>query len=52
MFASVNCNDNKFNVFYLSLQPYNEEYLKSLKPPAKHLAFHSYLKKLKAGVAR
>jgi len=34
------------------LEPYNEEYLKSLNPPAKHLSFHAYLKKLKAGVAR
>jgi len=34
------------------LEPYNEDYLKSLKPPAKHLSFHAYLKKMKSGVAK
>ncbi|XP_002157402.1 nuclear protein localization protein 4 homolog isoform X1 [Hydra vulgaris] len=34
------------------LEPYDEEYLKSLNPPAKHLSFHAYLKKLKSGASR
>jgi len=34
------------------LEPYDEEYLKTLNPPAKHMAFHSYLKKLKSGISK
>lgn len=30
------------------LEPYDENYLKSLDPPAKHLSFHAYLKRLKS----
>lgn len=34
------------------LEPYDEDYLKTLNPPAKHLSFHAYLKKLKSGASR
>jgi len=36
----------------IPLEPYDEEYLKTLKPPAKHLSFHAYLKKLKSGASK
>lgn len=34
------------------LEPYDEEYLKSLNPPIKFMSFHAYLKKLKSGVSK
>jgi len=34
------------------LEPYDEEYLKSLDPPAKHLSFHAYLKRMKSGASK
>ncbi|XP_065065958.1 nuclear protein localization protein 4 homolog [Rhopilema esculentum] len=34
------------------LEPYDEEYLKTLNPPVKHMAFHAYIKKLRSGASR
>ena len=32
------------------LQPWDEQYLRSLDPPIKFLSFHSHIRKLRGGV--
>ncbi|XP_002733298.1 nuclear protein localization protein 4 homolog [Saccoglossus kowalevskii] len=35
-----------------ALEPFDEEYLKKLDPPIKHMSFHAYIRKLTSGVDR
>lgn len=34
------------------LEPYDEQYLKTLNPPVKHMSFHAFIKKLRSGASR